>query len=84
MKIIRIIKKPPKKNNSLDKLAVARYNFGENIISTWDKEKQPDQWKRLNEIIEERNNLANKYGFLSFYLLNNLINYHNQSNNYHL
>ena len=44
-----------KKNNSLDKLAVARYNFGENIISAWDKEKQPDQWKRLNEIIDERN-----------------------------
>ena len=43
-----------KENNSLDKLAVARYNFGENIISTWDKEKQPDQWKRLNEIIDER------------------------------
>lgn len=44
-----------KENNTLDKLAVARYNFGENIISTWDKEKQPDQWKRLNEIIDERN-----------------------------
>lgn len=39
----------------LDKLAVARYNFGENIISAWDKETQPNQWKRLNEIIEERN-----------------------------
>ena len=44
-----------KKNNSLDKLAVARYNFGENILSAWDKEKQPDQWKRLNEIIEDKN-----------------------------
>ena len=44
-----------KVNNSLEKLAVARYNFGENIISAWDKEKQPNQWKRLNEIIEERN-----------------------------
>lgn len=44
-----------KVNNSFDKLAVARYNFGENIISAWDKEKQPNQWKRLNEIIEERN-----------------------------
>ena len=42
-------------NNTLDKLAVARYNFGDNIISAWDKDKQPDQWKRLNEIIEERN-----------------------------
>ena len=44
-----------KENNSFDKLAVARYNFGENIISAWDKEKQPDQWKRLNEIIDQRN-----------------------------
>jgi Xaa-Pro aminopeptidase len=43
-----------KANNSLEKLAVARYNFGENILSAWDKEKQPDQWKRLMEIIEER------------------------------
>ena len=25
-----------KTNNTLDKLAVARYNFGENIISAWD------------------------------------------------
>ena len=44
-----------KKNNTLEKLAVARYNFGENIISAWNKEKQPNQWKRLNEIIEDRN-----------------------------
>ena len=49
-----------KENNTLDKLAVARYNFGENIISAWDKEKQPNQWKRLNEIIEQRN--PNKIG----------------------
>ena len=44
-----------KGKNTLDKLAVARYNFGENIISAWDKEKQPDQRERLNEIIDERN-----------------------------
>ena len=43
-----------KENNSLDKLAVARYNFGENIISAWDKESEPNQWKRLNQLIEER------------------------------
>lgn len=41
--------------NTLDKLAVARYNVGENIQSVWDKDKQPDQWKRLIELIEERN-----------------------------
>ena len=43
-----------KEANTLDKLAVARYNFGENIISAWNKEKQPDQWARLMELIEER------------------------------
>ena len=43
-----------KKNNTIDKLAVARYNFGDNIISAWDKETQPIQWKRLVELIEER------------------------------
>lgn len=43
-----------KKENTIDKLAVARYNFGENIMSAWDKDKQPDQWKRLIELIEER------------------------------
>ncbi|WP_430468060.1 M24 family metallopeptidase [Winogradskyella ouciana] len=44
-----------KENNTIEKLAVARYDFGENIISAWDKEKEPNQWKRLIEIIEERN-----------------------------
>ena len=43
-----------KKTNTIEKLAVARYNFGENIISAWDKEKEPNQWKRLMQIIEER------------------------------
>ncbi|QIE58832.1 aminopeptidase P family protein [Rasiella rasia] len=44
-----------KAKNTIEKLAVARYDVGENITSAWDKEKQPDQWKRLVEIIEERN-----------------------------
>ncbi|MBX2826609.1 MAG: M24 family metallopeptidase [Flavobacteriaceae bacterium] len=44
----------------IEKLAVARYDVGENIVSAWDKEKQPDQWARLVEIIEERN--PNKIG----------------------
>ncbi|MFD1061693.1 M24 family metallopeptidase [Winogradskyella litorisediminis] len=43
-----------KAQNTIEKLAVARYNFGENIISAWDKEKEPNQWKRLIQIIEER------------------------------
>ena len=41
--------------NTIEKLAVARYDVGKNITSAWDKEKQPDQWARLVEIIEERN-----------------------------
>ncbi len=44
-----------KDKNTIEKLAVARYNFGENIVSVWDKEKEPVQWKRLMEIIDERN-----------------------------
>ncbi|MCM5662215.1 M24 family metallopeptidase [Galbibacter mesophilus] len=42
-----------KQNDTLHKMAVARYNFGENIVFAWDKEQQPDQWKRLVEIIEK-------------------------------
>lgn len=44
-----------KEKNTIDKLAVARYNFGENIFSAWDKDKEPNQWKRLMQLIEERN-----------------------------
>ena len=44
-----------KAKNIIDKLAVARYNFGENITSAWDKDKEPNQWKRLMQLIEERN-----------------------------
>ncbi len=44
-----------KAKNTIEKLAVARYNVGENIVSAWDKEKEPDQWKRLMQLIEERN-----------------------------
>tara|TARA_R100000935_G_scaffold21876_3_gene40427 strand:+ start:4474 stop:5790 length:1317 start_codon:yes stop_codon:yes gene_type:complete len=44
-----------KEKNTIEKLAVARYDVGENIQSAWDKEQQPDQWQRLVEIIQERN-----------------------------
>ena len=40
--------------DSLEKLAIARYNIGDNIESAWNKEEQPDQWKALIEIIEKR------------------------------
>jgi hypothetical protein len=42
-------------NNTIEKLAVARYNVGKSITSAWDKEKEPDQWKALTQIIEARN-----------------------------
>jgi Xaa-Pro aminopeptidase len=43
------------KANTIEKLAVARYDVGKSITSAWDKEKNPDQWGRLMEIIQERN-----------------------------
>nr|WP_299067663.1 M24 family metallopeptidase [uncultured Allomuricauda sp.] len=44
-----------KEKNTIDKLAVARYNVGKSIASAWDKEKEPNQWKRLMQLIVERN-----------------------------
>lgn len=43
-----------KEKNTIEKLAVARYNVGKNISSAWDKEKEPEQWVRLAQLIEER------------------------------
>ncbi len=42
-------------NNTIEKLAVARYNFGENILSAWNKDVEPNQWLGLMKLIEERN-----------------------------
>jgi hypothetical protein len=39
----------------VETLAVARYDVGTTFKKAWDKEKEPDQWKRLKEIIDERN-----------------------------
>ena len=44
-----------KKKNTIEKLAVARYDVGKSIKSAWNKEQEPDQWKALTEIIKERN-----------------------------
>lgn len=49
-----------KKENIIERLAVARYNIGKNIQSSWDKEKEPNQWKALVDIIASRN--PNKIG----------------------
>ncbi len=40
---------------NVETLACARYDVGEVFKKAWDKEKEPDQWKRLAEIIKERN-----------------------------
>ncbi|MGK7389112.1 MAG: M24 family metallopeptidase [Candidatus Cyclobacteriaceae bacterium M2_1C_046] len=50
--ILVMYKKPGKKE--VETLAVARYDVGDVFKSAWDKEKEPDQWKRLVEIIIER------------------------------
>lgn len=39
---------------ALQNFAVARYDVGEVFKKSWDPEKQPDQWKRLMELIEEK------------------------------
>ncbi|RNC90204.1 MAG: aminopeptidase P family protein [Allomuricauda sp.] len=44
-----------KARDTIHKLAVARYNVGKNIKSAWDKEKEPNQWNRLIQLIDERN-----------------------------
>lgn len=38
----------------IETLAVARYDVGTVFKRAWDPEQQPDQWKRLAEIISER------------------------------
>jgi Xaa-Pro aminopeptidase len=44
-----------KEKNTLERLAVARYDIGKSIQSAWNKEKEPNQWKALAAIIKERN-----------------------------
>ncbi len=43
-----------KRKGTIDKLAVARYDIGKSIASAWDKEKEPNQWNRLMQLIESR------------------------------
>ncbi|MFA0963983.1 M24 family metallopeptidase [Roseivirga sp. BDSF3-8] len=44
----------PGEGKDIETLAIARYDVGESFKKAWDKEKQPDQWARLIEVIEER------------------------------
>ena len=44
-----------KKSKDLEKVAIARYSFGKNIPSIWNKEQEPNQMKALAKFIEEKN-----------------------------
>ena len=54
--------------DSVETMAVARYDVGTVFKKSWDKEEQPNQWARLNEIIEEKKptkiglNISGYYG----------------------
>ncbi|MEC8598957.1 MAG: M24 family metallopeptidase [Bacteroidota bacterium] len=57
-----------KTKNKIDAVAITRYNFGKNIRSIWDKEKEPNQWKALSDYIISQNpnkigiNISDNYG----------------------
>lgn len=44
-----------KEKNTVERIAVARYDIGKSIQSAWNKEEEPNQWKALEKIIKERN-----------------------------
>ena len=44
----------PGNGEPLETLAVARYSVGSVFAQAWDPEEEPDQWRRLAELIEER------------------------------
>lgn len=41
--------------NTLEKMAIARYDVGSNIKAAWDLQKFPDQWDALIDLIQTRN-----------------------------
>ncbi|MBK7871760.1 MAG: M24 family metallopeptidase [Saprospiraceae bacterium] len=70
--------------DKLEGLAVARYAAGELFKSAWNPDRQPDQWKQLKQLIEERNpkkiaiNKADHFGHadgLSSYHYDQMIKY---------
>ena len=44
-----------RKTKNLEKVAIARYSFGKNIPSIWNKDEEPNQMKALAKFIEEKN-----------------------------
>lgn len=57
-----------KETDSLERLAIARYEVGESIEAAWNPEEQPEQWQALIDIIEKRDpqritlNFSKDYG----------------------
>ena len=45
----------PGDGKPLETMAMARYDVGKLFKKVWDKEKQPDQWKALADLIAEKN-----------------------------
>jgi hypothetical protein len=43
------------KTKNFESVAIARYAFGDNIPSIWNKEKQPNQWEALKDYIVSKN-----------------------------
>jgi Xaa-Pro aminopeptidase len=55
-------------SSAVETYAVARYDVGKSFKKAWDPDTQPDQWKRLSELIVEKNpkkiglNIAKDFG----------------------
>jgi Xaa-Pro aminopeptidase len=45
----------PGNGKPVERLVISKHGMGEMFAGAWDMDKQPDQWKRLAEIINERN-----------------------------
>ena len=45
----------PGDDKPLETMAMARYDVGKLFKKVWDKEKQPDQWKALSDLIAKKN-----------------------------
>lgn len=43
-----------RQKDTVERLAIARYDIGDHISSAWDPEAEPDQWQALLKIIKER------------------------------
>jgi Xaa-Pro aminopeptidase len=44
----------PGEGKKLETMAMARYGVGKQFVKVWDKEKQPDQWKALADMIKTK------------------------------